>query len=655
MSITVRNISVSIDGVKSNEFDITLDGAIYHLDDFCLSQNLLSPNRLSFNVHKGPEEDIGETQFSICGYIIGKEITVDLNTEIVSLREEGEKVADICFKGVITSATGNRTRSEFFISVEAVSWEALLVNNPNCKSYENSTLADIVSDVLYDYSDHLDAEINPRFTDIIPYCVQYNETDYQFLQRLAQRYGEWLYCDGEKLIFGNLLPKESVRLAYPSQDIPSYNVNLRMRHVAFNHVASSYNAYDASSKEGLEEMQREYNTLSESVFVASQECFQKPTYQNLISGGFADDDGRESVLGVSTKTQARGEKASMLTYSGTTFCSKVKVGAVLVIADNFITSSVSDEKSQVDQDEILITDVVHSFTKDKIYRNHFNGIPSACDYPPYMDSDVYPVAKSCRAKVKDNEDPNDLGRIRVQFDWQGILDDNMMTPWLRIVHPYAGGGKGFSFIPEVGEEVMVDFEGGNADRPYVKGTLYNGVGNPDVAWIPEKNSKNQIKAIRTRNGHTIEIHDEGENGYIRIYDNKKENYILTLSTDQKLIKLESTGNIELYAKNDIILNAGHDIKSCAGNDINESVGHDRNTTIGRNDSLTVESNQFVCINDNKSEQVTSKLQVSAENIRIEADEKLLQYSKTHHQKASDDMAINAGKRIDIKASLVKVN
>ena len=119
--------------------------------------------------------------------------------------------------------------------------------------------------------------------------------------------------------------------------------------------------------------------------------------------------------------------------------------------------------------------------------------------------------------------------------------------------------------------------------------------------------------------------------------------------------MESTGNIELYAKNDIILNAGHDIKSCAGNDINESVGHDRNTTIGRNDSLTVESNQFVCINDNKSEQVTSKLQVSAENIRIEADEKLLQYSKTHHQKASDDMAINAGKRIDIKASLVKVN
>lgn len=655
MSITVRSISVSIDGVKSNEFDITLDGVIYHLDDFSLVQNLLSPNRLSFSIHKGPEEDIRETQFSLCGNIIGKEITVDLNTEIISPREGEDKVAEVCFRGVITSATGNRVRSEYFISVEAVSWEAMLIDNPNCKSYENSTLADIVNDVIDDYSDHLETEINPRFTDIIPYCVQYNETDYQFLQRLAQRYGEWMYFDGEKLVFGNLLQKDAVRLAYPSQDIPSYNVKLRMRHVAFSHVASSYNAYDATSKEGLEEMQREYNDLSESVFVASQDCFVKPTYQNLISGGFADDDGRESVLNVSTKTQARGEKANMLTYSGSTFCSKVKVGTILVIEDNYITNTVSDEKSQVDQDEILVTDVIHSFSKDKIYRNHFSGIPSACDYPPYMNSDLYPVAQSCRAKVKDNEDPNGLGRVRVQFDWQAVLDDEMMTPWLRIVHPYAGGGKGFSFIPEIGEEVMVGFEGGNADRPYVNGTLYNGVGNPDVAWLPEKNSRNQVKAIRTRNGHTIEIHDEGEDGYIRIYDNKKENYILTFSTDDKLIRLESTGNIELHAKNDIIMTAGHDISASAGNDINVSAGHDRNTTIDRNDTLTVGSNQFVRIYDNKDEQVAHNMQVIAENIREEAQNKMLLYSTIHQQKAMMEMALNAGDRVDIKANKIKVN
>lgn len=272
--------------------------------------------------------------------------------------------------------------------------------------------------------------------------------------------------------------------------------------------------------------------------------------------------------------------------------------------------------------------------------------------------------------MKDNEDPNNLGRIRVQFDWQAQLDDNMMTPWLRMAQPYAGGGKGFSFIPEIDEEVMVDFEGGNAERPYIKGTLYNGVGDPDSAWLPNNNSSNQVKAIRTRNGHTIEIHDEGEDGYIRIYDNEKENYILTFSTDEKLIKLESTGNIELYAQNDIIMHAGHDINASADNDIfiaashdmqrtadndiREHAGNDRSTSIDRNDSITVESNQFVRVNDNKDEQVAHKLQVTAENIRMEATENLLEYSNVHQQKANDSMAMNSGNRIDIKSGVVKV-
>ena len=674
MSISIRNISVAIDGTKSTGFCIELDGTKWRLDSFMLSQTLLSSNYLSFSLHKEPDERINEISFNVCGAIIGKEIQISLETDNIekeSLKAENDAVADIEFAGVIIGASGSRSRSEFTVNVEACSWDALLNDNPTCKSFENLTLNDIVSDVIDDYSDHLESEIDSRFTDTIPYCVQYNENNYQFLQRLARRYGEWMYNDGKKIVFGNLPEGENVKLAYPSRDVPSYNVEIKMRHVAFNHVASSYNSYDANQKEGVEEMQREYNNLSELVFQASQSCFVKPTLQNLHSGGFADTDGRDTILKVSTKTQARGEKASMLTYSGATYCSKIKIGSKLVIVDNYLPDTTALDRSKVEQDEILITELVHYFSADETYSNHFIGIPSACDYPPYSDSDIYPIAQSCRAKVKDNEDPNNLGRVRVQFDWQAQLDDNMMTPWLRMAQPYAGGGKGFSFIPEIDEEVMIDFEGGNAERPYVKGTLYNGVGDPDGAWLPNNNSANQVKAIRTRNGHTIEIHDEGNDGYIRIYDNEKENYILTFSTDEKLIKLESTGNIELYAQNDIIMHAGHDINASADNDIfiaaghdmqrtadndiREHAGNDRSTSIGRNDSLTVESNQFIKVNDNKDEQIAHKLQVTAENIREEAKQSLLEYSNIHHQKANATMAINAGTQIDIKANKVKVN
>ena len=674
MSISVKNISIAIGGTTSSGFDIDLDGAKYRLDNFTLYQSLLAHNSLSFSMHKGPEEEINEAMFSVCGQIIGKEITLNLQTdniENVSLNTENDSTADIEFKGFIVAASGSRSGSEYSVNVEARSWDALLDDNPSCKSFEEKTLNDIVNDVVDDYAGQLGTEIDSRFTDPIPYCVQYNETNFQFLLRLARRYGEWIYNDGTQLVFGNLKKQDSVRLSYPSKDIPSYNVDLKMQHTAFNHVASSYNAYDANQKDGIGEMQKEYNSLSEQVFQASQERYTKQTLQNLHSGGFANNDGRETVLNVSTKTQARGEKASMLTYSGNTYCSKLKLGATLVIIDNYITNSASNTKSDVDQDEILITELVHYFSSDETYSNHFTGIPSECDYPPYSNSDIYPVATSCRAKVKDNEDPNGLGRIRVQFDWQAQLEDDMMTPWLRMAQPYAGGGKGFSFIPEIGEEVMIDFEGGNAERPYVKGTLYNGVDDVDSAWVASNNSHNQVKAIRTRNGHTIEIHDEGNDGYIRIYDNEKENYILTFSTDQKLIKLESTGNIELYAKNDIIMHAGHDINASADNDIfiaashdmqrtadndiREHAGNDRSSNIDRNDSLSVSENQFVKIGDNKDEQVEHKLQVTAENIREEAKDQLLEYSTTHHMKASDSAALNAGSRIDIKAGIVKVN
>lgn len=685
MSISVKNITVTIDNAKSSGFDLDYEGELWRLDDFSLHQSLLSYNTLCFSMHKGPKEDDKEARFALCSQLIGKEITLALDTdniENLSLNAKNEKTSEINFRGIIMMASGNRIGSEYIVTVEARSREALLDDNPNCKSFEEMSLNEIVNDVINLNDSSIEATVDARFTDAIAYCVQYNETDYQFLQRLAKRYGEWLYNDGEQMVFGNLVKEETVRLNYPSKDIPSYNVDLKMRHTAFSHLSSSYNAYKATCKVGIDEMQRAYNPLGDSVFEASKKSFTKQTLQNLHSGGFADQDGRDTILNVSTKTQARGEKAGMLTYSGNTYCSKLKIGSTLVIVDNYITDAFTNAKSDVPQDKILIVELLHSFTSDEIYSNHFIGIPSACDYPPYSNSDVYPEAPSCRAKVTDNEDPLNWGRIRVQFDWQAQLDSTMKTPWLRMAQPYAGAEKGFSFIPEIGEEVMIDFEGGNAERPYVKGTLYNGdanFGTPDAKWLPNNNSKNPIKAIRTRNGHTIEIHDEGEGGYIRIYDYKKENYILTFSTDEKLIKLESTGNIELYAKNDIIMEAGHDMRIKVGNDRTLEVGHDDTTTIGNdqglkvgndqsvkigndqetsiggNHTLQIEGDQMIDVNGSKDERIVNTSYMSAKDHREDIDNGLIVVAETQQYKSSNSTKIDGGQQIDIKATITKVN
>lgn len=684
MSITVKSIIVKIGSSSSNDFYLDLDGTKWKLDDFSLRQPLLSYNTLTFSMHKEPIEYENDINFNVCKEIIGKDLSLTLETESIenlSWEAGNDTIDRIVFQGIILTASGRRENSTYTINVEARSYEALLDNAPNCKSFEDLTLEEIINDVVEEYSEDIHPSINPRFTEPIPYCVQYNEPDYHFLLRLAQRYGEWLYNDGERFVFGQLPQDENTAvLKYPSQDITDYHVDLKMSHVAFNHVTSSYNAYDSTIKDGLGETQRSDKLLENSVFDASVEHYTKQTLQNLHSGGFADQDGRETILNVSTRSQARGKQAHMLVYSGNTYCSKLKIGSTLIIVDNYITNESTNAKTEIDHDEmILITDLVHTFSADETYSNHFTGIPTSCDYPPYANSDVYPKAPSCRAKVTDNEDPMDLGRVRVQFDWQAQLEESMMTPWLRIAQPYAGGGKGFSFIPEIGEEVMVDFEGGNAERPYVKGTLYNGMGDPDPAWVPNSNSSNPIKAIRTRNGHTIEIHDEGNDGYIRIYDNEKENYILTFSTDQKLIKLESTGNIELYAQNDIIMQAGNDMKITVGNNrslevgsndtvdigkdqsirvaenMSEDVGDDKTQTTGRNYSQSVGENSDIKIGSNANTIVGKKHMLRANNVLQVAEDKLQVYSSTSEQKADNSLKIDGGMSVDVHAEIVRIS
>ena len=136
---------------------------------------------------------------------------------------------------------------------------------------------------------------------------------------------------------------------------------------------------------------------------------------------------------------------------------------------------------------------------------------------------------------------------------------------------------------------------------------------------------------------------------------KKDDDELEGQEQQEPAEGNAQDDINASADNDIFIAASHDMQRTADNDIREHAGHDRTTSIDRNDSLTVSENQFVKVDDNKDEQVAHKLQVTAENIRTEAQQKLMEYSQTHHAKAENEMAMNAGSKIDIKAAVVKVN
>ena len=177
----------------------------------------------------------------------------------------------------------------------------------------------------------------------------------------------------------------------------------------------------------------------------------------------------------------------------------------------------------------------------------------------------------------------------------------------------------------------------------------------------------------------MEVHDVDNGGYIRIYDNEKENYILTYSTDEKLIKLESKGNIELYADNDIIMEAGNDMKIKVGNNRKLDVGNDDETTVGNDQKLTVDHDQNVwvkvdqsihvdnnqqlkvaedqanTITGNQETRVGKKSSLKANEIVQSATQKMQLLSSTHEQKADSAMKIDGGSKIDMKAEMVKIN
>lgn len=141
--------------------------------------------------------------------------------------------------------------------------------------------------------------------------------------------------------------------------------------------------------------------------------------------------------------------------------------------------------------------------------------------------------------VTNNQDPDGLGRIKVRFPW---LSDDNETDWVRVVTFMAGSERGSFFLPEVGDEVLVAFEHGDINRPYVIGALWNGVDQP-----PETNAdgQNNIRKIRSRSGHEIIFNDDGtaRQEKIEIHTNSGHKIVLDDSAGQEKIEItDNTGS-----------------------------------------------------------------------------------------------------------------
>ena len=141
------------------------------------------------------------------------------------------------------------------------------------------------------------------------------------------------------------------------------------------------------------------------------------------------------------------------------------------------------------------------------------------------------------AIVTDRDDPDGMGRIAVKFPW---LDAEMESTWAPIAASMSGGGRGCFFMPEIGDEVLIAFEHGQFDHPFVIGFLWNGKDRPPSNDVRER-------MIRSVNGHTIRFLDStpsaGNQGGIAIQDAHGNCIVMT----QAKITIKATAVLELEA------------------------------------------------------------------------------------------------------------
>ncbi|MBC2697006.1 MAG: phage tail protein [ANME-2 cluster archaeon] len=167
------------------------------------------------------------------------------------------------------------------------------------------------------------------------------------------------------------------------------------------------------------------------------------------------------------------------------------------------------------------------------------------------DSRIYGVVVGI---VTNNKDTEKLGRIKVKIPRLSGEDE---SNWARVTSFMAGKERGAFFLPEVDDEVLVAFEYGDINMPYVIGSLWNGKDVP-----PENNSdgKNNIRVIRSRSGHVITLDDSDGSEQIKIMDKTEKNMII-IDTKNNTISIKSDKDIELSAPNGKVTIEAMDIET----------------------------------------------------------------------------------------------
>ena len=557
--------------------------------------------------------------------ILGKNVTVKLELHDDSVRH---------FNGYVTRFEQVGLHGRYHAYHATVRpWLWFLTRTADCRIFQDLTVPQIIQQV---FNDHTVADVKNNLTDSYrkwTYCVQYRETDFNFVSRLMEQEGIYYFfthaqgrhtlvladaCSAHEPVTGyETLPFIAAeRMVRPEHEHISQWNHAREIHPG-NYELDDYDFERPGVDLAVKSKVKREHAL------ADYEVYDYP-------GAYAKTaDGDQYVHARIDELQTRFELAR-----GDSNARGLSVGHLFKLTG----------QARADQNrEYLVIAATHALVFNEYETQDMAAASCSCGFTALNSKQQFrpqratpkPIVQGPQTAVVvgpagDEIYTDKYGRVKVQFHWDryGKKNENSSC-WIRPSHPWAGKSWGMVAIPRMGQEVIVDFLEGDPDQPIITGRVYNAEQMPPYALPANKTQTGMLS--RSSKGGTAANANE-----LRFEDKK--------GAEQVYLHAEKNRDIEV--ENDETHWVGHDRKKTIDRDETTHVKHDRTETVDNNETITigvdrtekVGSNEKIAIGVNRTENVGAN-----ESITIGA-------NRTEKVGANETISIIANRTITVGAS-----
>ncbi len=584
------------------------------------------------------QEQLGQ-MFSLELELLSTDISIDFESLLgqnTTTRIDMQKDQVRFINGYITQFSQvEHTRGFATYHATVSPWLWFLTRTADCRIFQHQIVPDIIKEV-FEKNGYTDYEVRLKgdYREW-EYCVQYRETDFNFVSRLMEQEGIYYYFEHEN-------GKHTLILC----DKPSAHKLIP------NYTSIPFYPFDSTAVRVQDEYIHNWSinkSIQPGSYVLEEYNFKKPMADLLAQstspeGHKTDDFEIFDYPGEYTES-SEGATYAKIRLEELHAGYEKKQGASNV-RGLFAGGLFSLEKfSREDQNrEYLVTSVTHSAQQDiyttnssgdgNIYNNSFTLIESDRKFrtPRVTPKPIIQGLQTATVVGEDGDEiyTDEYGRIKCQFHWDRYGQFNQDSScWIRVKHSWAGDKWGTIYIPRVGHEVVVEFLEGDPDRPLVTGEVYNKDKMPPYD-LPANKTQSGTKSRSTKGGSSANFNE------IRMEDKKGK--------EQLYIHAEK--NQDNVVENDETTKVGHNRTENVGNNETITIMGDRTETVGAggdgDETITITGDRTEIVGDGANGG-DEKLTVRGDRIREVKNDETITIGENLHITAGDEIILTVGK------------